>query len=259
MKKALGGLIAGAVLALSAGSALAADVAVTAPLQAPPPACGWFGGLHLGVHGGSVYYDHELDDLGGFGQGISTGLPTSVDIDEKGFYGGAQLGWTRQTGCTIWGIEADWSWSGLEASATYIDGVAPLDTLTVKSQLDWFATLRTRKGLIVNNLLLYATGGFAFAQFDQSATFQQAAPSTTEMFSTDDTRWGWTAGLGTEWTLAPNWSVKSEVLYMRFARDETSHTSTLITPGTPVRFDGHDSIWVGRIGLNYRWGDVRLW
>ena len=29
--------------------------------------------------------------------------------------------------------------------------------------MKWFATLRARSGVVVNNLLLYVSGGFAFA------------------------------------------------------------------------------------------------
>ena len=62
-------------------------------------------------------------------------------------------------------------------------------------------------------------------------------------------------GVGTEWAMWGNWSLQSEVLYARFEKDETSFTCAVFC-GTPEskRFDHHDSVWISKIGLNYRFG-----
>jgi hypothetical protein len=54
--------------------------------------------------------------------------------------------------------------------------------------------------------------------------------------------------------MSQNWSVKSEVLYLAFAKSDQSLTSTVFDRGTSYRFANQDSAWVSRIGLNYRFG-----
>ena len=57
-----------------------------------------------------------------------------------------------------------------------------------------------------------------------------------------------------EWAINHNWSLKSEFLYMQFEKDQTTYTSHIISDGTQFRLKNEDSAWVGRIGLNYRFG-----
>jgi hypothetical protein len=50
--------------------------------------------------------------------------------------------------------------------------------------------------------------------------------------------------------------VKSEVLYMRFQSDNTQVIGVAPAGATGVsyRLGSQDSVWITRIGLNYRWG-----
>ena len=119
--------------------------------------------------------------------------------------------------------------------------------------MDWYGTARTRAGIIVDNLLVYATGGFAFAQIKND--FTVADPGIpTESFSADKGRWGGVIGVGTEWAFNRNWSLKSEFLYIRFQEVTTDGVSrTDQTPPQNVSFDNQDLMWVARLGVNYRW------
>ena len=148
--------------------------------------------------------------------------------------------------------------------ANFFDGDAGTqDAVSVESKMKWFGTLRTRGGIVVDNVLLYITGGLAYANFNRNITVFEDAPATTASFSADNTRWGWTAGAGFEWAFAPNWSLKSEFLYMRFKNDEVNFTGQTINginfgvPGRSYAFDRQDDAWITRVGVNYRWGDVR--
>ena len=128
--------------------------------------------------------------------------------------------------------------------------------------LQSFGTLRARTGVIVDNLLLYVTGGFAFANTERTValTFPGAPQFNQGPFTDEKTRWGWTMGFGTEWAFAPNWSFKSEVLYARFETEEstcTCRSARLRRPDLPVRFEHDSSAWVTRIGINYRFGGGR--
>ena len=65
-------------------------------------------------------------------------------------------------------------------------------------------------------------GGLAYGNNERSVGLTTPVLGISEPFSSDKTRWGWTAGLGTEWQFASNWSLKSEVLYARFGTEEAS-------------------------------------
>jgi outer membrane immunogenic protein len=114
-----------------------------------------------------------------------------------------------------------------------------------------------RTGVVVNNLLLYVTGGVAYGRFNRNWTFFEDAPATLLTVSSDRSKLGWTAGFGTEWAFLGNWSLKSEVLYTRFVDDQQTFTGAfgaIGIAGRQYRLESQDSMWVSRIGLNYRFG-----
>ena len=165
---------------------------------------------------------------------------------------GVQGGYNWQARCTLFGIEADYNWTDIEHDFVR---TGPLGnaTLRASSSLESFGTLRARTGVIVDNLLLYVTGGLAYANTERSvALFTQNI--AVGPFTDEQTRWGWTMGFGTEWQFAPNWSFKSEVLYARFETEETTRICTLCVPDRSFRFEHESSAWVTRLGINYRFG-----
>lgn len=254
-------LLAIAGLVAIGGTASAADMPVKAAPVIARPACAQFGGFYLGGQVGYGYYNYNYHDRGFLAQTIDDDLPNNARLANDGWNAGVQGGYNYQSGCTLFGVEADWSWTDKHATETYFDGDAGTqDALTVSSRMKWFGTVRARSGIIVDNLLLYATGGFAYANFNRSYTLFEDAPATTAIFNTSHTRWGWAAGVGSEWAFAPNWSLKSEFLYMRFVDGDTSVTGTTINgvnfgvPGRVYNFTNQDDAWVTRIGVNYRFG-----
>jgi outer membrane immunogenic protein len=258
MKIMKGGLLATAAFgALSVGSAAAADMRapVMKALPPPPPACAQFGGFYLGGQVGSTTYNHRWVDLDGLGGFIDHRFATSTDTSNWSWNAGVLAGYNWQSRCTVFGIEADWNWTNAKAEKHL--GIGGEDSfVNVASRMKWFGTLRARTGLVVDNLLLYVTGGVAWARSDRefSFFFEGKGGPSLDVFSSSNTRWGWTAGVGAEWAITANVSLKSELLYMDFVNKETSFASLFVNPGVTYRFDNRDSVWVGRVGLNFRWG-----
>jgi outer membrane immunogenic protein len=248
-------LASAAIGALSIGSAGAADLPRRGPaLKAAPaiaPACAQFRGFYVGGQGGSTLYNHRWQDLNGFIKDeLGHETPDHSDTTKLGWNAGATAGYNWQARCTVFGVEADWNWTNAKATK-YLTSDPGSEDVYVSSKMKWFGTLRTRTGLVVDNLLLYVTGGLAWARFDRSFTLN--AFGDVETFSSRDNRWGWTAGVGTEWAINNNWSVKGDVLYLGFPNKETSYTSTVLDSGGIFRVDNKDSAWISRIGINYRW------
>ena len=251
-------VLIGVMLADAAGAADVPGRGYPPPPLAPR--CANFAGLYVGGSVGWGYYDHTFSDRDGLGQSIDSGLPNSVNATANKVNFGPQAGYTFQLGCALYGFEADWNWTRLRVSEHSLDGgqggVGVADSITVTSRLNWFGTLRARTGVVVDNLLLYATGGIAYANFDRTWSFFEDVSATTTNFTSQKTLFGWTGGVGTEWAWNSNWSLKSEVLYMRFASDNTTVTGTppAGTAGGAYRLGSQDLVWITRIGLNYRWG-----
>ena len=229
--------------ALTLGAANAADIPAKAPRAVGPAfvcAAQKFQGVNIGIHGGSVYHDARRQDTDGF-------LTDNAGwtMSDWGYHAGGQLGWNWATCSTIWGFEVDGSWVG--GTKNFLPdnpngGAAPGDG--IHTRVDALFTARLRSGVALDNLLLYATGGFAGARFRTSWV---DAPDTAEF---RNWRWGWTAGVGTEWSWTGNWSIKAETLYVGFM--DKDHDATF--GAATFRFVHSDAIWVSRIGLNYRFG-----
>ena len=203
--------------------------------------------------------DSKWSDLDAWAQNEFDGnLPNNVSSRNTGWGGGVQGGYNWQRRCTVFGFEADWTWAGLKNNVFRTDGDAgaALDTLTVNQKLDWYGTLRTRTGVVVDDMLIYATAGFIYANINRSFTAVDQGVAT-ETFSDRGTRWGWTVGLGTEWQWTPNWSIKGEVLYASLYDRDSSFNSAVAAAngnGASKRFSYEDSLWSARLGVNYRFG-----
>lgn len=117
--------------------------------------------------------------------------------------------------------------------------------------MDWFSTIRARSGLAVNDALVYVTGGLAAARIESKISNIIPVDNENDQFTSSKIRWGWTGGAGAEFALAGGWSVNGEVLYMQFAKEQDTFRSP--TQGV-VSFEHYDSAWIGRVGVNYRWG-----
>ncbi|WP_052954624.1 outer membrane protein [Microvirga vignae] len=213
MKKIL--LASVALLGLTA-AASAADLPsrrAPAPVVAAVPVFTWTG-FYVGVNAGYGWSDDDLD-----------GVDFADDDDDGGFVGGAQVGYNYQIGSFVVGLEGDIQFAdfGREGAFTFVDPVTG-DTFTGDlDSSDWFGTVRARAGVAFGQALIYATGGFAFA---------------------DDAN-GWTVGGGLEYAFTNNLSAKIEGLYVSLDGDNDDFD---------FDFDNDTDFGVVRAGLNYRFG-----
>ncbi|WP_369527787.1 outer membrane protein [Bradyrhizobium elkanii] len=98
-----------------------------------------------------------------------------------------------------------------------VNGTSVATTFGTGSEIAWFGTVRGRLGYAWDRLFLYATGGAAYGKVDTHGTFSFAGPNgvaQTTSVASGGTQWGWTAGAGLEYALAPQWSFKTEYLYI---------------------------------------------
>ncbi|MGF9764029.1 outer membrane beta-barrel protein [Microvirga sp. 0TCS3.31] len=218
MKTRLLGLLAATALTTAGiSAAAAADLpsrAAPAPIIAAAPIFTWTG-FYVGVNAGYGWSDDDFD-----------AVDFADDEDDGGFVGGAQVGYNWQFGSFVVGAEADIQYAdfGREGVFNFVDE----DDRLFEGEFnrsDWFGTVRARAGVAFGQALVYATGGFAFA---------------------DDAN-GWTVGGGLEYAFTNNLSAKIEGLYVSLDADNDFDFDI-------DGFDNDVDFGVVRAGLNYHFG-----
>ncbi|MFL5184468.1 MULTISPECIES: outer membrane protein [Microvirga] len=207
-------LLASVALLGFAGAASAADLPVRAappaPIIAAVPVFTWTG-FYVGVNAGYGWNANDSITVGG----------VRFDLDDEGgFVGGAQAGYNYQIGSFVVGLEGDIQYADFGGDDRFDfdrDGIADDDF----NNSDWFGTVRARAGVAFDRALIYATGGFAFA----------------------DDATGWTVGGGLEYAFTNNLSAKVEGLYVNLDQDDNF-----------LGIDSDAEFGVVRAGLNFRFG-----
>jgi outer membrane immunogenic protein len=170
--------------------------------------------------------------------------------EPAGGFGGAQAGYNWQTGRLVLGVETDFQGAAIENQFTrYPVGGA---TLHAKQDIDWFGTLRARAGFAVDHFLIYATGGLAYANVNDSLII--GVLPTFSALTKNQTEVGAAVGGGGEWALTANWSIKGEYQYIWLPSSGTlSGPQINSSPGNFIRGTSvHNSFQTVRAGLNYR-------
>jgi outer membrane immunogenic protein len=225
-------LLAGIAAGACASGALAADLG---PYRPPPPAepiyepaphGAWnWQGLYLGVNAG-YGWGKDNATLRGLGGGGGT-------LSPDGWFGGGQIGYNAQFNSLVLGLEADLQRADI-GDTTVLSGGQTL----VTTDIEWFSTVRGRLGYAAGPALVYVTGGWAFADL------RQGVASPTTFAWRDGWETGYTVGGGVEWAFSPNWSLKSEYLYVDLGNQ------TLSSPAGTYKTE--TDFHTARVGLNYR-------
>lgn len=230
------------VIALSATTASAADLALKAP-AATPVKFTW-SGCYVGGHvGGAVSDDHTTNNLG-----------VSVDFSSSGFVGGGQVGCDYQFASNwVIGAEGRAAWSSLESGRSGSTRFAGLGGLVVPSRFsiknDFLASATARLGYVVGgSWLLYARGGAAWTHEKVDDSFIGPVVGFLTDPSAASYRTGWTAGAGAEWAFAPHWSANVEYNYYDFGTKGMVLTSPVNSVNVAAL---KDTIHATTIGVNY--------
>ena len=269
-------LVAVGIGGLSNG-ALGADIPNKMPTKAFTDTSYNWTGFYLGVQGGYGWdkgsTSHSPSDpsfVDYFTPPFFVGeIPATSSITSKGFLGGIEGGYNHQYGQAVFGLEADFSYSGIRGSTTNVSPqFAFTSSLTTADdkKLEWFGTLRGRLGYLPAPwILAFVTGGLAYGKTAASTTTTAffANPGgnldcssnfpTCTAGSTSSVRAGWTLGAGFESFIARNWTVKAEYLYYDLGHASYTNVESPANNGIPamqsdVQFNGS----IARVGLNYQ-------
>jgi outer membrane immunogenic protein len=271
--------------ALSAGPALAADLAPPVYRAAPVMGASWTG-LYAGLNiGGSIGLDDSTQaaTFASPALGANGLLSSSNRFAPTGGLLGGQLGYNYQIANYVVGVEADWQWTRQKDNQSNCTPFATLNfwlagangftyCTTSEQKLTNFGTARGRGGILINNVLWYATGGlawgttkdsYAFSSANNPAVFGFAASPFAGAASFSNNRMGWSVGAGLEMRVAGPLSLKLEYLYVDLGSINEAFPLAINPAFAPFGFipgaagmltSTHITDNVIRVGVNYKLG-----
>lgn len=235
-------------------------VAMTAVGPATAQEAPVWSGFYAGVQGGYGFGESDV-----FADMEFTFDEEPGSIDYGGGLFGATLGYNRQNGLIVFGLESDVSLTGIDDGGDFDTIFAALGddfplNVSTNVEYEWFATARGRVGVATDRFLVFATGGLAIADVKLDGnlsgagiTLPSPAGAVDEPFSASDTRIGWTLGAGIEARITEGWSAKIEYLHTDLGSEDYDVPVFIsgfgVTPGT-VSVDY--KLDIVRAGLNYR-------
>lgn len=238
--------LAGVVIMVGQGSCFAADLPSR---QSPPsyvgpvalPTFTWTGayvGLNVGYIGGTSRYDYTV---------APEGNPVIIGSESKhgdGVIGGAQVGYNYALGNVVIGAEADFDGSSMRSAGVIGGLLFTGTTATLTSRTNYVGTARGRFGYAFDRLLVYGTGGFAYANVRATAV----APEIGMATGNTTTHTGYAVGGGIEFAVTRNLLLRAEYLRIDCGKREIARTDD---ENLAYRFTERPVYNVARVGLSY--------
>lgn len=202
----------------------------------------WSGFYVGGVAGGGTSTTNASDD----NLEISY---QSKNFTEFGGTIGGTVGFNIQNRSFVYGVEGDASLASFKHSH-YDDSYGT----QWNSNFNSLSTLRGRAGIAVDNVLVYVTAGLAFVGYDLEGDY--SPPNSCADFEVgndsgfclNSIKIGFVGGVGVEYALSSAYSVKFETLYVA---TPTTYIDA-VNGGSPENYGVDSSMFLARVGLNYR-------
>jgi outer membrane immunogenic protein len=217
--------------------ALAADVIyeeppAPAPMMIEPVATtATWTGIYIGGQAGVAFSDSDSVSFDPGQDGVfGDGTFDSGDDNNAGFIGGAHIGYDHQfANNVVLGAVADINYIDAETNRNYSvalpsGGVA---NFGLNEELDYMGTVRARLGYAFDSILVYGTGGLAYAGYDRSSSVPVSGfGGYTFEENGDDADVGYSVGGGIDVMATQNISFGVEYLYTNLGSNDYSVTAT---------------------------------
>ena len=197
-------------------------------------------GLYIGAYAGGMYIDSDQYSpaqltFGGYSAGTYGG---------DHFLGGLQAGYDLQFGNLLLGVGLD---LGFVSSGK--DSFLKVDEV-IATQTRFLSTFTGRVGYLLSPaMLVYARGGLALARMRYTSVDERWNLVADDV---DETRVGYTLGVGSEMLLANNWTIFAEFQYMRFNDDTSTFDYGEQSYPTRWTYDYDHTLKMATMGIRYR-------
>ncbi len=233
-------------------AATVAALATASPADAasmPPIPFSWTGFYIGGQIGAGIA--RTSSSFSGFDTGDTA---PAVSPNGAGLIVGGQVGYNRQFGFWLAGIESDIAGAFIKGNAS---SISPNTFFTVPTEQDinWFGTLRGRLGILpTERLLLFAAGGLAYGGVAVSSISLpvggNCVVSSCGAGSASATRTGPTVGGGLEYAWSNYTTFKVEYLYVDLGSLSVTYPITLaVSKATTTSTFAANIV---RVGLNIK-------
>ena len=231
------------------GGVMAADLPMRSapPVYVPPtvPVFTWTGlyvGGNVGYGGDKFNYPFAIGPVAG-----------GASLTSSGVIGGGQVGFNYAFGTGVQGFgsafvigaEADFDGASISGRVSLNAGAL---TASAGSKVDYLGTARGRVGLAFDRLLVYATGGYAYARVNSTinAALGGVGALNAGVATNQD---GYAVGGGFEYAITPNFTLKTEYIRAELGTKPLITTAIL---GVPARLSERTSLNIVRAGFNYK-------
>lgn len=202
-------------------------------------------GLYVGGHAGLATGETtgKLDpQIGGFVLPISIG----TEYDMSGAIYGGHLGYNRQIGNVVLGIEGTWS------AASINGNTACLVVLNCKREVDSIGTLVGRFGHAMDRTMVYGLAGVAWG--DVKTKITDNIVGLLEVKG-EETHVGWVVGLGIEHAISKNLFARVEYNHIELGSESHNLGISLAgvaIPGINLRSNVNADIDTLKVGVSYK-------
>jgi outer membrane immunogenic protein len=163
---------------------------------------GCYFGFNVGYATGDVDVSWVANPVGYPASGPAVNAAAKGSLSDASPTFGVQAGCNRQWQSLVFGVEGDFN--GLDLSDSRVVAVPGGTFVNLQeTSIDWLSTLRGRIGIAFDRVLVYGTGGVAWANVrfrdrEDHATTTLFGGASFNDVSVDKTKSGWVAGGGVE-------------------------------------------------------------
>jgi outer membrane immunogenic protein len=202
--------VATAALATVSTAVIAADYSPPPPPDELRPTI--WSGFYIG---GNLGYAFGGSDDVSITSNVEGTVDNIDDLELNGIFGGGQIGYDVQWDSIVFGAVADIEAADINDDFTKNFTISGNDDqLKAKGDIDVWGTLRARLGVAFDNVLIYGTGGLAWANVDYDMRANNFTTGGTGRIKDNSTRVGYAVGGGVEWAIDDSWSLGAEYLYV---------------------------------------------
>jgi outer membrane immunogenic protein len=212
-------------------------------------------GSHIGLSGGYAFDGHDASyTYNGVAPEEVAILPSGASLSSNGGIIGGNIGYDAQFNGVVVGVEADLSWTNFSDNHTHVLPGEPGDMETLifatSYQMDWFSTVRGRIGVPFGGLLIYGTGGLAFANVSMNTSVTVGTEGALSG-ATEETKVGWTLGGGAEYAVTDCVTIKAEALYFDLGSIALNASNSQF-PQVTLDVNQQVAGTIARAGISYR-------
>ncbi len=206
-------------------------------------------GFYVGAAtGGTIAYEHWN----------FAGAGTSTNPYLAGLLVGGQAGYNYQVSSYVVGMEGDWDYTNARGAKS----CPSLFFYSCETDADQLGSIAARLGYTWGRALIYAKGGWAFADVTNQGHYNAGVETpgiNQPTLSTTQWQNGWTVGGGMEFALTDRWSAKAEYMHYDLGKEDfvvgASYFNTFFKSQIPAAVKSSSlSGDIVRVGLNYHLG-----